>query len=60
VISTVPAALAGVAVAQALLARPLWLSAVLALAAFAAVYGALTLLLHHPEARRVWSAIRHR
>jgi putative peptidoglycan lipid II flippase len=60
VLSTVPAALAGVSVARALAARPLWLSAVAALAAFSTVYGVLTLLLRHPDARRVWSSIRHR
>lgn len=60
VVSTVPAALAGVGAAHALAARPLWLSAVAALAAFSAVYGVLTLLLRHPEARHMWSSIRHR
>jgi putative peptidoglycan lipid II flippase len=60
VVSTVPAALAGLGVARALAARPLWLSAVAALAAFSTVYGVLTLLLRHPEAQRVWSSIRHR
>ncbi|UCF40847.1 MAG: murein biosynthesis integral membrane protein MurJ [Gemmatimonadota bacterium] len=60
VISTVPAALAGVAVTRALAVQPLWLSAVAAVLAFAGVYGVLTLVLRHPEARRVWSSIRRR
>ncbi len=60
VVSTVPAALAGVGTAHALAARPVWLSAVAALAAFSAVYGVLTLLLRHPEAQHMWSSIRHR
>ena len=60
VLATAPAALAGVGVAHLLAAQPLWLSAVAALTAFASVYGGLTLVLRHPEARRVWSSIRHR
>ncbi len=58
--ATVPAAFSGVGVAAALRDGPVWLAALLALAGFGAVYGVVTLLLGHPEAVKLWAALRRR
>ncbi len=50
VAAAVPAALLGIAVADALEAQHLWLSASVALAGFALVYGAITWVFGHPDA----------
>ncbi len=58
--ATVPAAFTGAGIAAALEDGPVWLAAVLALAGFGAAYGVVTLLLGHPEAVKLWTALRRR
>jgi putative peptidoglycan lipid II flippase len=56
--AALPAGAAGVGVTELLGDRPLWVQATLALAAFGTVYGLVTLAARHPEAVKLWAALR--